>query len=85
MIYNIKTRFPSIPASVSGHRDVGISLLQAGADINAQDKDGKTALMIAIINGHQALLDVLLKKNADIKLKNEVPVFSLLVKHQFDC
>ena len=70
---------------MSGHRDVGISLLQAGADINAQDKDGKTALMIAIINGHQALLDVLLKKNADIKLKNEVPLFSLLVKHQFDC
>ncbi|XP_052772405.1 fibronectin type 3 and ankyrin repeat domains 1 protein-like isoform X2 [Mya arenaria] len=58
-------------ASVSGHRDIGLSLLQAGADINAQDKDSKSALMIAIINGHQALLEVLLKKNANIKLKNE--------------
>ncbi|KAL4231203.1 Fibronectin type 3 and ankyrin repeat domains protein 1 [Mactra antiquata] len=58
-------------ASVSGHRDIGLSLLQSGADINAQDKDGKTCLMITIINGHQALLEVLLKKNADLKLKNE--------------
>jgi len=59
-------------ASVSGYRDVGVSLLQKGADINAQDRDGKTALMLTILNGHQALLEVLLKKNANIKLKNEV-------------
>lgn len=65
------------PASVSGHRDVGVSLLQKGADINAQDKDGKTALMITILNGHQALLEVLLKKNANIKLKNEVSLFNV--------
>ncbi|XP_053407058.1 fibronectin type 3 and ankyrin repeat domains 1 protein-like isoform X2 [Mercenaria mercenaria] len=58
-------------ASVTGHRDIGLSLLQNSADINAQDKDGKTALMLSILNGHQALLEVLLKKNADIKLKNE--------------
>ncbi|XP_060595166.1 fibronectin type 3 and ankyrin repeat domains protein 1-like isoform X2 [Ruditapes philippinarum] len=58
-------------ASVSGHRDIGVSLLQNHADINAQDRDGKTALMLSILNGHQALLEVLLKKNADIKLKNE--------------
>ena len=59
-------------ASVAGHRDIGISLLQNNADINAQDNDGKTALMLAIVNGHQALLEVLLKKNADIKVKNLV-------------
>ncbi|KAH3789094.1 fibronectin type 3 and ankyrin repeat domains protein 1-like isoform X2 [Dreissena polymorpha] len=58
-------------ASVSGHREIALSLLQNGAKIDAQDKDGKTALMIAIINGHQQLLEVLLKKNANIKLKNE--------------
>lgn len=58
-------------ASVSGHRNIGLTLLQNGAEVNAQDKDGKTALMIAIVNGHLDLLEILLKKNADIKLKNE--------------
>lgn len=71
-ISNANIWFTCISASVTGHRDIGVSLLQSGADINAQDKDGKTALMLSILNGHQALLEVLLKKNANVKLKNEV-------------
>ena len=47
----------------------------AGADINAQDRDGKTALMIGIINAHQPLVELLLKRNANIKVKNEVNIF----------
>ncbi|XP_076101943.1 fibronectin type 3 and ankyrin repeat domains protein 1-like isoform X2 [Mytilus galloprovincialis] len=58
-------------ASVSGKRDVAYSLLSKGADINIQDRDGKTALMIAIINGHLELVDLLLKRNADLTVKNE--------------
>lgn len=58
-------------ASVGGNRDVALTLLMAGADINAQDRDGKTALMIGIINGHQPLVELLLKRNANLKVKNE--------------
>ena len=61
-----------LSASVGGNRDVALALLMAGADINAQDKDGKTALMIAIINGHQPLVELLLKRNANMGVKNEV-------------
>ena len=61
-----------LSASVGGNRDVALALLMAGADINAQDRDGKTALMIAIINGHQPLVELLLKRNANMGVKNEV-------------
>jgi ankyrin repeat protein len=47
-------------------------LLRAGADINARDRDGKTPLMIAVVNGHQPLLETLLENNADLTIKNEV-------------
>ena len=53
---------------------MALALLMAGADINAQDKDGKTALMIGIINGHQPLVELLLKRNANLGVKNEVSI-----------
>lgn len=58
-------------ASVGGKRDVAYTLLSKGANINAQDKDGKTTLMIAIINGHLELVELLLKRNVDLTVKNE--------------
>nr|XP_034329711.1 fibronectin type 3 and ankyrin repeat domains 1 protein isoform X1 [Crassostrea gigas] len=57
-------------ASVNGNRNVALTLLVCGAQVNVQDKDGKTALMVAIINGHQELVELLLQKNADITVKN---------------
>lgn len=59
-------------ASLSGNRSVALTLLLAGAEMNVQDKDGKTALMVAIINGHQDLVELLLQRNADITVKNLV-------------
>jgi len=47
-------------------------LLRGGADVNVRDKDGKTTLMIAVINGHQPLVEVLLEHNADFTIKNNV-------------
>ena len=54
---------------------MALTLLVCGAEVNIQDKDGKTALMVAIINGHQDLVELLLQKNADITVKNLVNIY----------
>ena len=57
---------------MSANKDMATMLLRSGADINVRDKDGKTPLMIAVINGHQPLVEVLLEHNADLSIKNDV-------------
>ena len=59
-------------AAVTGNRDVAHTVVRGGANINAKDKDGKTALMIAVVNGHQSLVELLLERDADLTVKNEV-------------
>ena len=44
--------------------DIVQALLEAGADINAKDKYGKTALMFAAANGHTAVVVLLMKAGA---------------------
>ena len=64
--------FNIVTAAVGGNRAVAQLLLRSGASIDAKDKDGKTALMIAVVNGHQDLVELLLEKGADLTVKNEV-------------
>lgn len=45
-------------------------ILEAGADINAQDIDGMTALMHACRNGQINIVRFLLKSGADITIKD---------------
>jgi uncharacterized protein len=40
-------------------------LAEAGADLNATNRDGATAMTLAIVNGHYDLADLLLDKGAD--------------------
>ena len=47
-------------------------LIKSGADTNVKDKDGKTVLMLAVVNGHQNLVELLLANNADLSIQNEV-------------
>ncbi|XP_060084782.1 fibronectin type 3 and ankyrin repeat domains 1 protein-like [Ylistrum balloti] len=58
-------------ASVSGNYQVASCLLREGANINCQDIDGKTPIMISIINKNDQLLDLLLKRNADCTITNK--------------
>jgi len=40
--------------------------IKNGADVNAQDKDGKTPLMAAVLNPNAGVIDTLLKAGANI-------------------
>ena len=52
-----------------GKNELAVGIIETvGLDINAQDpKDGKTALMYAIIMNFPDVIDALMKKNANIK------------------
>ncbi|MDE1151384.1 MAG: ankyrin repeat domain-containing protein [Micavibrio sp.] len=52
-------------AATAGELEVAATLLEFGADINAKDKTGTTALMTAITAKQPRMVDYLLKKNAD--------------------
>lgn len=59
-------------ASTHGNRQVALTLLRCGANINAKDHDGKTSLMVAVINGHQQMLELLLEYNVDLSMVNAI-------------
>uniref|UniRef100_A0A452H231 Fibronectin type-III domain-containing protein n=2 Tax=Gopherus agassizii TaxID=38772 RepID=A0A452H231_9SAUR len=58
-------------SAVTGNKDVASLLIEAGADVNVKDKDGKTPLMVAVLNNHEELIQLLLDKGADATVKNE--------------
>ena len=45
-------------------------LLKAGADVNAKTKDGETALMVALLEGHTESVNALIKAGADVNAKD---------------
>jgi uncharacterized protein len=53
-----------------GDVKTGIAQLDEGADVNARDCDGDTALMLAAERGHIELVKVLLKNGADVNAEN---------------
>ncbi|KAK2142501.1 hypothetical protein LSH36_947g01017 [Paralvinella palmiformis] len=59
-------------AAVGGNRHAAEKLLRHTQQlIDVRDKDGKTALMTSVVNGHMELVHLLLEKGADISIKNE--------------
>ncbi|KAJ6668981.1 hypothetical protein lerEdw1_007790 [Lerista edwardsae] len=57
--------------AMTGKVDVATLLIDAGADVNVKDKDGKTPLMVASLNNHENLVALLLERGADVDIKNE--------------
>ena len=51
-------------ASYNGHIEVVILLIEKGADINARDSSGYTALKMASIMGHTEIANLLIEAGA---------------------
>ena len=62
------------------------ALAEAGADLNATDPDGTTALNMAIINAHYDVAAVLVEKGADLNLGDDAgmtPLYAAIdMRHQ---
>ncbi|KAJ8013966.1 hypothetical protein DPEC_G00035340 [Dallia pectoralis] len=58
-------------SAVSGNPAVASLLIKAGADVNTKDKDGKTPLMVAVLNNQEELVQLFLDSGADHDVKNE--------------
>jgi len=58
---------------VSGCKSSGIvqTLVEAGAQVNAKNDDGSTALMAAALKGDADIVQILLSAGADIKVKDK--------------
>lgn len=61
---------PIIYASCFGHEGVVDALLDAGADVNAQDKNDWTALMWSVMNRHKIIARKLLDHGANGELRS---------------
>ncbi|XP_031417020.1 fibronectin type 3 and ankyrin repeat domains protein 1 [Clupea harengus] len=57
-------------SAVSGDAEMAALLIRAGADVNVKDRDGKTPLMVAVLNNHEELVKLLLENGADKHAKN---------------
>lgn len=60
-----------IDAAQKGDIDNVKILLDKGADINAKDKEGRTALITAAMNGHPVTMKLLLNRGAEINIKDK--------------
>jgi ankyrin repeat protein len=52
-----------------GHTEIVQLLLEKGADVNAKDDDGRTALMLAAEKGHTEIVQLLLERGANVNTK----------------
>ncbi|PJB73639.1 MAG: hypothetical protein CO093_00235 [Alphaproteobacteria bacterium CG_4_9_14_3_um_filter_47_13] len=59
-----------LSAAYHGGTQTVNELIAAGADVNAQDGYGNTALMVAAKRANRAIVELLLNEGADVNLKN---------------
>ena len=57
-------------AAMSGHKDVVVAMVEAGADVNARNSDGATPLIAAAFFGRSEVVKTLLKLGARVDVTN---------------
>jgi len=55
------------------------ALLHSGADVNARDRFGQTALMLAAHHGHAALVGLLIEHGADLNVRAKYGLSALML------
>ena len=77
---------PIMYAARENALETGTALIEAGANLDLQDPDGATALVIAIINGHYEFANLLIEAGADPNLAdNEAamgPLYAAVDMHR---
>jgi len=58
-----------LEAARAGDYDLVLSLINSGADVNTQNEQGATALMLAALNGHTEVLKILIQSKADVNMQ----------------
>lgn len=66
-------------AAIAGDVVAARALLQSGADINALDRFGQTALMLAAHGGHEALVEALIAHGADLNVTAKFRLSALML------
>ncbi|MES2677258.1 MAG: ankyrin repeat domain-containing protein [Pseudomonadota bacterium] len=69
---------PAWIAACNGHFDILVELIKANADIDQPRADGQTPLDIAILKGHQIIIELLKSTKVEISLKESDPQNGLL-------
>ena len=64
-------------AATIGNKELVESLIQQGADVNAQNKEGATALMLAAGKGNKDIAELLIQHGANVNIRSNENVSAL--------
>jgi len=61
-------------SALEKNKDMVKTLIEAGADVNIQSKDGQTALVVVVGSGDEEIVEILFKAGADPDIKDALGV-----------
>jgi ankyrin repeat protein len=86
---NIRTVYkdysPLMWAAKSGSLECVDVLLKAGADASVQNKNGETALLIAVINGHKSVIEHFLREKDLLHTLNGSHICDYILSKATEC